>query len=103
MGEEPLQFFCLQCEEECLCAECALHGDHQGHEVENIRSAVHHVPEKAQELISAVRSRLEELNGLEGQLQAAKQEVMDVTQRGKLKISDSFALLRGSTEQNLLA
>mmetsp|Transcript_27363 Transcript_27363/g.43833 ORF Transcript_27363/g.43833 Transcript_27363/m.43833 type:complete len:547 (-) Transcript_27363:215-1855(-) len=60
-SEEPLQFFCLTCECECICAECALHGDHRGHEVLNLREAAKHLPEKAGELISNARMRSDEL------------------------------------------
>jgi hypothetical protein len=61
--EEPLQFFCLFCECECICAECALHGAHRGHDVMNLREAAKTLPERSAEMISTARIRSDELAG----------------------------------------
>lgn len=36
---EPVRFFCRTCEGKCICAECAVSGQHQGHHVTNADAA----------------------------------------------------------------
>lgn len=37
--DEPLQYFCLDCESKCVCAECVIHGMHKGHECLSVKKA----------------------------------------------------------------
>lgn len=62
--EESLQYFCLTCECECLCAECVIHGDHQGHEVLLIREAAKKLPSWSADLLNSARLREEELTAM---------------------------------------
>lgn len=79
--DEPLQFVCVECASECICAECALHGDHRGHDVLNLREAARQLPQRAAELRATASARAEELAGLAGQAQDGERELGEAARR----------------------
>merc|ERR1719240_2554665 len=60
---EPIQFFCLECETECICAECVVHGEHKGHDVLNVKRAYKNLCGKVDTLSNAARQRIDDLAG----------------------------------------
>lgn len=89
---EPLQFFCLTCETECICAECALHGDHRSHEVLNLRDAVASLPERAHELLALTRVRAEELNASVEHVKKERRELANLVNQGKQELRRTVQL-----------
>ena len=55
--EEPLAYFCLDCECKCICAECVIHGLHKGHEVLSVKKAYPLLQSKVSSLSVELRER----------------------------------------------
>lgn len=101
--EDPLQFFCLQCEREknyseCICAECALHGAHKGHDVVSVRKA-YQDPElrrRMQEALQRAQGIMEERERANEIANSERAEVEAVISQGKREIQDAFEKMRQS-------
>lgn len=94
--EEPLQYFCLKCQCDCVCAECVLNGTHRGHEVLNVREAVRRLPERVAELATAARLRAEEIAGAAERVRAGRQELALVAARGGKDLQAATERLAGA-------
>eukprot|EP00929_Paragymnodinium_shiwhaense_P111335 TRINITY_DN7924_c0_g1_i1.p1 TRINITY_DN7924_c0_g1~~TRINITY_DN7924_c0_g1_i1.p1 ORF type:complete len:584 (-),score=108.99 TRINITY_DN7924_c0_g1_i1:247-1998(-) len=92
--EEPLQFFCLRCETFCICAECALHGVHRGHDVLNVREAVKQLPEKISDLTSAAQARSEELLSIAEHAKDGSREIASICSGGRRELRSAIEKLR---------
>jgi len=92
--EEPLQFFCLTCECECICAECALHGGHRSHDVLNLRDAAKQLPERAADLMSAARLRAAELTGVVDGVSKEARNVAGIVGNRRRELSNQFEQVR---------
>lgn len=91
--EEPLQYFCLRCQCNCICAECVLNGDHRGHEVLNVREAVRQLPDRVEELAAAARLRAEEIAGAAQRVREGRRELAAVAERGQKELRAAGAQL----------
>ncbi|CAK0862798.1 unnamed protein product, partial [Prorocentrum cordatum] len=62
------RFFCLDCERDCICAECALNpaGEHRGHRVESARDALVKLDPQIRELLQAGRADSQDAARAEG-------------------------------------
>ena len=49
--EEFVSYFCFTCQCPPVCAECVIHGDHQGHQVQTIRRSYPMITEQLEDLI----------------------------------------------------
>jgi len=98
--EEPLQYFCLQCQTECICAECVIHGEHRGHEVLNVREAVKRLPEKVGELANTTRLRAEEIAGHAQRAQEGRRELAAAAERGRAEVRGALKTLGASLRQD---
>merc|ERR1712217_524139 len=76
--EEPLQYFCLRCQTECICAECVLNGSHRGHDVLNVREAMRGLPERVVALASSVRERAEEFAKLAERAGEGRRDITEI-------------------------
>jgi hypothetical protein len=94
-----LQFFCLQCEATCICAECALHGDHRGHDVLNVRDAAAQLPGKVAELLATTQSKSEELAGILENVQEAQKDVTNITSRGRRDLRSALSRLQVALQE----
>lgn len=92
--EEPLQFFCLTCESECICAECALHGAHRNHDVLNLREAAKQLPERATDLLATARLRAEELTGVAEGVKSQRRNIADIVSRSRRELASQFEQVR---------
>lgn len=97
--EDPLQFFCLQCQTECICAECAVHGAHRGHDVLNVRHAYKNMAGRITEAMSKAQARVEEHQQATQLANSQRQEVDVVITKGKRAIQDAFEKMRTSLGQ----
>lgn len=73
--QEPLNYFCLQCQSECICAECCLHGRHRGHEVQSVSEAGRGIASEVDDLLEALCSHQESLKSLLGRIQELRLEL----------------------------
>mmetsp|Transcript_118984 Transcript_118984/g.210328 ORF Transcript_118984/g.210328 Transcript_118984/m.210328 type:complete len:558 (+) Transcript_118984:59-1732(+) len=95
--EDPLQFFCLTCEnQECICAECAVHGAHRGHDVLNVRHAHKQLSAEIVNVLNASQVRQEEHSREMQRATAARSEVDLVIAKGKRAIQEMFEKMRAS-------
>lgn len=92
--EEPLNYFCVDCQSDCICAECVLRGEHQNHSVQCVREAVRQLPLKVQGFVSAVRVRGEALNALAARTRERRYDVAEAVSAGQQDLKE--ALLRVS-------
>mmetsp|Transcript_51412 Transcript_51412/g.95083 ORF Transcript_51412/g.95083 Transcript_51412/m.95083 type:complete len:524 (+) Transcript_51412:35-1606(+) len=93
---EPIQFFCLRCECPCICAECALHGDHRGHEVLNIRAAMAQLPERKRRLQGQLTERSAQVQAILEESHAGRRHLAELSTRVRQGLRDHCAKLRGS-------
>jgi len=80
--EEPVNYFCLDCESSCVCAECCFHGKHRGHSVQCVLKAVCMLPGRAEELLSATRIESKRLTSMVKHLREKRLEAAKLVQRG---------------------
>lgn len=97
--EEPLQYFCLKCQTECVCAECVIHGEHKGHEVLTVREAVRRLPEKVRELATAARLRAEEIAGIAQRANDGRRDLATVAEAGRKDLRDAMEKLGAALKQ----
>jgi hypothetical protein len=97
--EEFLQFFCLQCECECICAECAVHGDHRGHEVLNVRHAYTSMSGRIAEALNKAKARADEQQIADQEARRQLKEVELVIEQGRQAMQDAFRNMRASLAQ----
>jgi len=96
--DEPLQFFCLRCETGCICAECALHGDHRGHDVINIRDAASWLPGKVAEMSRSSLARAEQLTRVSLQSKDAVKDAISAINMTKQELSEAFRRLHDALQ-----
>ncbi|KAL0235319.1 hypothetical protein GEMRC1_001901 [Eukaryota sp. GEM-RC1] len=56
--DETVAYFCLDCESECFCSDCALFGVHKGHQVQKLAKSHPIVLKKVDSLIDDLRKKL---------------------------------------------
>lgn len=103
--EDCLQFFCLDCECECICAECAVHGEHRGHDVLNVRHAYKNMASRITDALSKAQARTQDQQKVLQVANAQQREVEMVIQQGREAIQDAFDRMRtvlGQKEVQLL-
>ncbi|CAE7799214.1 MID2 [Symbiodinium sp. CCMP2592] len=88
--EEPVNYFCLDCESNCVCAECCLHGKHRGHSVQCVLKAVCMLPDRAEELLSATRIESKRLTSMVKHLREKRLEAAKLVQRGMEDLQTSL-------------
>lgn len=97
--EDHLQFFCLECESECICAECAVHGEHKGHDVLNVRHAYKNMNGRIADALSKAQARTSEQQKALQLANSQRQEVEIVIEKGKQAIQEAFEKMRTSLSQ----
>ncbi|CAE7368990.1 Trim28 [Symbiodinium microadriaticum] len=103
--EEPVNYFCLDCESSCVCAECCLHGKHRGHSVQCVLKAVCMLPDRAEELLSATRIESKRLASMVKHLSEKRLEAAKLVQRGTEDLQTSLrevALVAQKEESTLM-
>lgn len=92
--DEPVQYFCLDCEQPCVCAECVVHGMHKDHQVLNLKKAYPVVRAKVEEFLFSIGSRVEELGLVEQRIDQNRRELSQVVATAKLQMSKAFEEVR---------
>lgn len=96
---ERVQFFCLDCESACMCAECAVHGAHRGHNVLNVRTAYQKLSTKISELLGATQHTLDDSGLVMDKIEALREEVDTSVQRGRRSVQEATLQLRATLDQ----
>ncbi|CAD7965085.1 unnamed protein product [Amoebophrya sp. A120] len=92
--EEPVSYFCLDCECKCVCSECVIHGMHKGHEVLSVKKAYPLLQSKVQSLSGELRERVNELNGIAQSWDRKQREMYNTQEQMKLKVAEQFSEIR---------
>ena len=88
--DQPLQYFCLDCETKCICAECVIHGIHKGHEVLAIKKAYPLLQSKISSLSVELRDRAAELCGLSQSWERKQREMLSFQEQLKQRLQVFF-------------
>jgi len=100
--EEPMQFFCLDCESEPVCAECVVHQGalHHGHRVLKIKDAFKKLcHEEMLRLEQVGRDRTEDRAQAAHRADVLKRDLSLSISQGRQRIQESFARLRNTMNQ----
>jgi len=97
--DEEVYYFCFTCECECICAECAVHGDHRGHEVQTIKKAAITLRAKVEDLALLLDSRLDSLGQIEQKVEIKKKDLEEQSMNVKQQVSRAFEEMRQRLEK----
>lgn len=92
--DEFVSYFCFSCHTHPICAECIIHGEHQGHDVQTIRKAMPEIQEHFESLVHSVAQKIEDLSIQENKLESKKRDVHEQNQELKHQVSSHFEDLR---------
>mmetsp|Transcript_29456 Transcript_29456/g.44635 ORF Transcript_29456/g.44635 Transcript_29456/m.44635 type:complete len:106 (-) Transcript_29456:1190-1507(-) len=85
--DEFVSYFCFSCQCPPICAECVIHGAHQGHQVQTIRRALPEISENVEQLINTAGQKIEELSIITSKMEAKKREIHDDCQTLKMRLA----------------
>lgn len=94
--EESAQFFCLDCECECICAECVVEGAHKGHRAVNVRKARSQLADAFDQALAEAEARLADRARAAQRAQSLRRDVDAVVLRGRRALQESFEQVQAS-------
>ena len=97
--DEQLGYFCFDCESECICAECVIHGQHRGHEVMQIKKAYPIVRDKVEEIFLSISNKIDEIELRAEKIETQKKDIIDQGNAAKQQVLVSFEDLRTRIER----
>ena len=103
--EEVLSYFCVDCECECICAECAIHGEHRDHEVMQIKKAYPMIKDKCEEIYMHLSNKIDEAALRSEKIESHRKEIVEQGNAARQQILVSFEDLKarlGRKEREML-
>ncbi|KAK2952075.1 putative b-box zinc finger family protein [Blattamonas nauphoetae] len=97
--EEELSYYCLDCEGQCICAECAIRGSHRDHNVQTIRKSYVEVRKRMNELVSNLNAREDTVGTILNRIDQHKKEIEENTRSIKESMQLSINELREKLNQ----
>ena len=97
--DEMLGYYCFDCESECICAECVIHGLHKGHEVMQIKKAYPIVRDKIEEIFLSVSNKVDEIELRAEKIEMQKKDIVDQGNAAKQQVLVSFEDLKARIER----
>jgi len=97
--EESAQFFCMDCDDECVCAECAVDAAHRGREVMAVRKAYQTLSPHLDKTLEGLQARADDHTKMRREADALKTDLNAVIGTGKQNIQESFRKLRATIAQ----
>ena len=91
---EPLNYLCLDCLKNCICAECIIHGVHKNHEVLNVKKAYPLIYSKTQEMGNNINSKLKKLYFTQKNIEQKIKDISLLTKNCKNDIKQTFNEIR---------
>lgn len=92
-GEIPL-YFCATCECQCVCAECVVHGRHQGHEVMKVSRAHEALRARAGTLLDEALALEDDFAVVQDKMNWRRKDVERAAARGRASVRSAFARVR---------
>ena len=97
--DEPLSYYCFDCYSECICSECAIHGDHKSHDVMLIKKAYPIIKDKIEEIFLLVANKIDEVELKSEKIANQKKEIVDQGASAKQQVVVSFEDLKNRLEK----
>eukprot|EP00927_Polykrikos_kofoidii_P077202 TRINITY_DN74170_c0_g1_i1.p1 TRINITY_DN74170_c0_g1~~TRINITY_DN74170_c0_g1_i1.p1 ORF type:complete len:493 (-),score=74.34 TRINITY_DN74170_c0_g1_i1:292-1692(-) len=97
--EELAQFFCMDCDSECICAECAVEAAHTGRQVMKVQKAYQSLAGEIDKTLDDLRLRTEDQAQIKREALELKSELDAIIGKGKESIQQAFKQLRVSLAQ----
>ena len=97
--DEPLSYYCFDCYSECICSECAIHGDHKSHDVLLIKKAYPIIKDKIEEIFLQVSNKIDEIELKTEKIVNQKKEIIDQGTSAKQQVIISFEDLKNRLEK----
>ncbi|CAG9313050.1 unnamed protein product [Blepharisma stoltei] len=97
--DEVPNYYCFECESECICSECAIHGLHKGHEVMRVKTAFPIIKGKVEDMLLLLSNKQDELQNLEEKIEQRKKETLDQSHTAKQQIKHAFEDLRARLDK----
>jgi len=91
--EIPL-YFCATCECQCVCAECVVHGRHQGHEVMKVNRAHEALRARAGTLLDEALALEDDFAVVQDKMNWRRKDVERAAARGRASVRSAFARVR---------
>lgn len=98
-SDETLSYFCFDCESQCICAECVIHGEHLGHEVMQIKKAYPIIKDKVEEMFFNVSNKIDEIELRAEKIETQKKDIIDQGNAAKQQVFISFEDLKNRIEK----
>ncbi|KAL0204775.1 hypothetical protein P9112_000082 [Eukaryota sp. TZLM1-RC] len=92
--DEVVSYFCLDCEVEAFCAECAIHGDHKGHNVQKLSKSRPLISKKVDTLVEEMRRKVVALEEISNGISKVKKQLDQKTEESVSLIRSKFDDLR---------
>merc|ERR1712232_511083 len=96
---EPLQFFCMDCEGECLCSESAVDAAHGGRDVVKVKKAYESLAGDMDRVLECLAIRRDSHGRSRRNCETMRNDLNDVIARGKANLQDAFRQLRATLAQ----
>lgn len=96
---ETLQFFCMDCESECLCSECAVEAAHGGRDVVKVMKAYESLAGDMDRVLECLAIRRDSHSRSKRNCETMRNDLTEVIARGKANLQDAFRQLRATLAQ----
>jgi len=97
--DELAHFFCLSCQDGCICAECAVSGAHRGHDVHKVHKAYDACDSNISDLLQLAQKRAQEEVRKMEELRSMKQDLYSNIDLGRVGIQEAFAQLHQTLKE----
>eukprot|EP00929_Paragymnodinium_shiwhaense_P030546 TRINITY_DN17290_c0_g1_i3.p1 TRINITY_DN17290_c0_g1~~TRINITY_DN17290_c0_g1_i3.p1 ORF type:complete len:431 (-),score=114.04 TRINITY_DN17290_c0_g1_i3:142-1434(-) len=97
--QEPGEFFCLDCESECICAECAIEAAQKGRQVMKVHKAYQMLAGDVDRALEALRGRSAEQQQIRKEAESLKSDLDLIICKGKQNIQEAFQQLRAALDK----
>lgn len=89
-NEEPLSYYCLECNGVCICAECAIRGKHMGHDVQTITKSYPRIRRKVEEVVDVLKTNDLRVKNIISQLNAYENKCQENAEQLKEDLHAAF-------------
>lgn len=99
-------YYCFECNCECICPECVIHGKHKNHDVKTLRKSQPVIKGRLENLLESIDTNVDGLAMKKSEFEKHIKEVTEYNNNSKKQIQKSFGELRqriASKENEILA